>query len=374
MVAAVYKNAAEGTIVLKTQFIVYNEMCRWNLSLESDIGVSFSFGAGTPQLTCKIEGREENFQTDNELRAKNDNAFKFYWSCRTSDGQTLELNHTYEEIEQLYKISLDAIERQALKSQMYRYDGVSYPKGINGNKLIYPVKNVLNASSITFYCQVYTTDTFLEGNPVEDSSYWYSIGSTELTIENKGVAAISEYRITFDGGDQVFQYTESGVAPTIVDTISPTDFRHTDPLEIQEVRPHLIAPTGIEVDEGLYSVSWRYPRENTLIISDIIFEEDPVTKLPNLVNSRTATFDIAPSYDYSCTDNQLECVINYAGEVYTKKTEFYFGKIGDNGTNGTDFVSKITVANDRANVLDNQPLTLYINTNNAADLASYTYA
>jgi hypothetical protein len=55
--------------------------------------------------------------------------------------------------------------------------------------------------------------------------------------------------------------------------------------------------------------------------------------------------------------------------TYTKSTNFYFGKVGENGTNGTDIVAKIVPLAESTNTaLLKEPLTLCINEADPADV------
>jgi hypothetical protein len=72
-------------------------------------------------------------------------------------------------------------------------------------------------------------------------------------------------------------------------------------------------------------------------------------------------FSISDLYDPSAYANQITCHIYFGDTDYYKDTNFYFGKQGNNGTNGTDTVAKIDYAgSDDTNILHYQPLTLYV--------------
>lgn len=84
----------------------------------------------------------------------------------------------------------------------------------------------------------------------------------------------------------------------------------------------------------------------------------------NLVQSYTGSevnFTINDLYDPNAYANQITCHIHFGDVDYYKDTNFYFGKQGNNGTNGTDTVAKIEYNGiDAANILHYQPLTLYV--------------
>ena len=52
MLAAVYKEQ----VILKQEFTFYNEAASRDITIESDLGTTFSFDRGTPVLTCMIDG------------------------------------------------------------------------------------------------------------------------------------------------------------------------------------------------------------------------------------------------------------------------------------------------------------------------------
>lgn len=369
MCAAVYKGAADGTITLKQYFTLYNEAWKRLIDISSSLGVKFKFDAGTPTLTCTIDEKEELFESE-ETAKRLDEAFKFVWSRRSSTGQVFLFNRTYDEVREEWNNTLDYNSRLSLETQMNNLRDVEYPKGIYGNKLTYPVRYLGSDSSATFECQVYTTDhvDWTTGKllPTADfATNFFSIGTAELTLSNEGMANINEYTIVIEGGDQVFQYSESGVSPTFASGVTPTDFRHTDPLEIKELHAHFYTPNGIEVSEGTYSVKWQFPIEDTLVIpgDGVVLYDNPADGKIDLTSGQTTTLKIADSYDYNALNNQIQCIITYGGQTYTQYTNFFFGKIGDNGTNGTDVVAKIIVENDVGHVMDKYPLTAYIYNN-----------
>ena len=57
---AVYKTS----IVLKSIVTLFNEAARRNITIISSLGQVFSFDRGVPELTCLIDGKSANFETD----------------------------------------------------------------------------------------------------------------------------------------------------------------------------------------------------------------------------------------------------------------------------------------------------------------------
>ena len=93
---------------------------------------------------------------------------------------------------------------------------------------------------------------------------------------------------------------------------------------------------------------------------------NPATNLLQLIKGHEVNFDIAKIYDPNAYSNQITCHVSFGGKDYYKDTNFYFGKQGSNGTNGTDVIAKIEYignsANDDLSILNKEPLTLYLQT------------
>lgn len=371
MCAAVYNGAAEGSITLKQEFKIWNYRHSRRINILSSLGAKFKFDTGTPTLTCTIDDKEEFFEIA-EQEVRKDSAFKFYWTRRNPDGSVFSYTRTYEEAKAEHDSTIDYKQRLILETEMNNLRGVEFliqkeedgklVPDIHGNKISCPLKYLTSNSQITFGCQVFTASRVSsEGEPTPDA-VWYSIGDAELTILNEGAAQVNEYSIIIENGDQVFQYTESGVAPTIASGITPTDFRRTDPQEILPIKAHFYTPNGVEVSEGNYKIQWQYPLEDTLIIPPDSLELNEATEEYDTLSGQSAIFEIAPSYDYSCGNNQIKCIVSYNKQIYTTDTSFFFTKIGNNGTSGTDIVASISVDNDKNNISKKYPLTAFIYT------------
>ena len=334
---AVYKE----TMILKEYFTIYNEAARRDLSITSSLGVKFSFDRGKPTLTCLVDGKESNFEGGKQ-NAHPDDWFTFVWSKIDTSGQTLTFNETIEELQQRYDQGiLDGIgynELSALRNKILQMEGAEFELG--KNKLAYPVKNM--ESTAIFNCSVYLRDTS-EG---ED----YSIGSASIVLQNEGAASPTDYYIIIENGDQVFQYSESGV--------SPDDERYTDPLELKNLTCHFYDPAGLEVNEKTYSVKWLVPLEDSMIVVPREgMEVNPATEKEEWCVSQVYPMEIADDYDYQALNNQVKAIVEYQGQEYTEQTTFLFTKVGENGTNGTDMVAKIAPTSD-SDILENELLSL----------------
>lgn len=322
-------------VVLKEEFMVYNESAKRSLSISSTLGTRFSFDRGEPTLTCLIDGNSHDFE-ENKANPHPDNYFRFVWSKVDMHNQVLTFNETKEELQQRYDQGLkDKIgynNLSSIKNKMAEIEGASW----NKNNLTYPIRGI--DSSATFKCAVYLRDRNPKGDEkVEDIEY--AIGVASIILNNEDVANPNDYYITIENGDQVFQYSESGV--------SPDDERYTDPLEVKPLTCHFFDPAGLEVNKNTYTVKWRVPLSDSLIVvpTEGMKLNESNQKI-ELCTSQIYPLAIKGDYDYSALNNQVEAIVTYQGVTYTQDTDFTFTKIGENGTNGTDIVAKISPTKD----------------------------
>lgn len=316
MAVAVYKEQ----IILKDEFILYNEAAKRDISIESDLGTKFSFDRGKPVLTCLVNGKSSDFE-DNHA----DELFSFSWAKIDEYGNNQPLNQTYEELEAAYQEGLanglGYSELAALKNQMLMMQDVEFDRNI----LKYPVKQI--TSKATFSCSVYLKET----STAED----YFIGNATITLQNENVASPTDYYILIENGNQVFQYSESGV--------SPANERYQDPLEIKPLECHFYDPAGLEVNKDTYTVKWKVPLTDTMLQTPSEgMEINPANGKIEWFTQEIFPTKIKESYDYQALNNQVTCIITYNGQEYQQDSDFLFTKIGENGTNGTDVVAKIS--------------------------------
>lgn len=314
----------QSTMVLKTNFIIYNDSCQRDITIESNFpNNEFSFDRGNPVLTCKINGKGANFETEGDSPHA-DKLFSFSWSVTDAEGNVKALNKTAEEltqeIEQAQKDNAGYSKILSLKNDLAALDGVV----MDGNILTYPVNKI--SERATFSCSVFLQDSL--------NSDAYYIGVAQLTLRNAS-SSTSDYSINVTNGDQVFQYSESGV--------SPASERNTDPQDILPLECHFFDPSGLEVNSNTYSVKWKVPLSDTLITTPSVgMETNPANSLKEWYTTAIYPLGIAESYDYQATHNQVTCIVTYQGQEYTQDSALTFMKIGDNGTNGTDVVAKIS--------------------------------
>ena len=323
------------SIILKSNFIIYNESCQRKISIKTNYPLTeFCVDRGIPEMTCTIDGKSKGFEEDKENNKHDDNLFTFCWSVTDNKGNTTTLNQTKEELELLLKEAREKGEGysklMSIQNAITRLENVT----INRNVLIYPVS--LFQDRATFSCSVFLRE--------DENSESYFIGSAELVLTNNSIANPVDYSIRIENGDQVFQYSESGV--------TPASERYTDPQKILPLTCHFYDKQGIEVNSNTYTVKWRVPTSNSMIVvptNGMVM--NPATMIYEWYMSSPYPTDIKDSFDYQALHNQVTCIVTYQGIEYTQDTEFSFLKIGDNGTNGTDIVAKIYPKNSESEKL-----------------------
>lgn len=329
---AVYKQS----VILKADITIYNYAVKRKLEIKSDIGTSFSFDRGIPTLTCYVNDKSKNFDEKHP-----DKDFKFIWSVTEDAKSTITYDKTLDELQKELKeveesgIDADLNDDQkkiaekeknskitSLRQQIsaLKIDGLEF----NENVMRYPVSSVNLVANIK--CGV-----FLK---FKNGKEYQSIGTASIDLQNNSEATPTEYYILITNGDQVFQYSESGVAPN--------NERYTDPLEVKPLECHFYDPAGFEVNEDTYELKWKVPLSDSMIVTPTQnMIKNPVTEKAEWYQGRVFPLEIQQSYNYFALNNQVTAIVTYDGKEYTQDSKLYFTKIGDNGTNGTDIVCKV---------------------------------
>lgn len=337
------------SVILKFEFIIYNKGIQQEITVESDMGNEFNFDVGKPTLTCYINGRNKDFEKDVIPNGRPDDWFMFIWSKVDNIGQTTIYSKTYSQLLDEYNELKEKFEYQLEnppddEDEVVSKDAVLSAKSkademknifIDKNKITFSTKDF--SDIVTYKCSVYVKDEEeLDG---EEPNY-YSIGSGEITLHNKNSIDVpSDYFITITYGDQVFQYSESGV--------TPASERYSDPLEIMPLQCHFYSPSGLEINQTEYTLKWKVPLENTMIVppkEGMI--QNPANGLFEWYQLREYPLQIAENYDYQAQNNQITAIVTYDNKEFKQSTDLLFVKVGDNGTNGTDIVCKIDISDE----------------------------
>lgn len=358
-----YIESENNTIILSAIFTVYNKSIGTDILLESDLGTIFSFDAGIPEITCKINEDSNNSDTiENyqEIISTDDlyPKYRYYWAITdAANGNKIFLNEvdnkslnestniiTYNTAKNI----INDIEYYKIVKTDDILEKVKTEQSIEATRINYPVNKL--SSGFTVECFVKKKVSIIGSNNIR----YVDAGSASLEFLNKGLDIdLNTFKLIVENGNQVFQYDEYGNAPN--------NISKKEPLDILPLHAKVLAPSGVEIKNSNYSVEWIFPTENTMIIAGETLETNPSTQLPQLYRGVSCNFDISSLYNPNYWNNQITCHVRYNNQDLYKDTKFLFTKIGENGTNGTDVTAKIYyTGNDILNVLHNEPLTLYI--------------
>lgn len=333
----------ESEIILKTTVSLYNNNNKLNITIESSQGTDFQFNEGNPILTCLINGKTNNYQDGNPP----DDAFSFVWTKEDEEfGSTLlDITEAQLEIDKQKElqefindstITVNSAGRTMAQVLSYystreaQVRDISYPNGVHGPQIQCKLKNT-NAS-VTYSCSVYRGGVYA--------------GYQSITLYNHKNIVNNNYYITITNDSQVFQYDESGVAPS-----SP---KQQNPIEVLSLTAVFHSPQGAEVTPK--KVRWIMPEDRTLInIPTLGLKIDSNTG-ERYYPGNIFPLSIKDTYDSNYTNNQLTVIVTHVdGTEYRQSTNLLFTKIGEIGTNGTDTVLKI---NEPPNIPEDECLTL----------------
>lgn len=341
---SIYEPSVDDKTILSFTFSVYNENEKTDIKLESNLGTNFSFDAGIP--TIKVLINEDRIASENYQEFGADSDYLYCWTIDdAANGYTLFL----DEVTEVLKDELTASEAMLLSAKRSLLKKIKFfildeptDSPAQATRIKYPVS--ISSSGFTVKCYV---------KKKKENGFYYDVGSASLEFENKNETLAAGYRIYIVNGDQVFQYDEYGN--------TPCSEKKKNPLVIKPLQAKLFTPSGIEVEGTNYRVEWIFPIESTMIHTTETLRLNPVTDLVQSYIGSEINFYIDDLYDPDAYANQITCHIHFGNVDYYKDTNFYFGKQGNNGTNGTDVIAKIIYGkDDPTNILHYQPLTLYV--------------
>lgn len=357
-------------IVLRETFSIFNDDNKIDILIESDCGTSFSFNSGTPRLTCRafipvmIDGEEKNIEIGSE-EAYPFSDYRYNWTKEDADGivsftKTPEQWKTEKELflkeASENESGTDSQGRTALQITAFYNNEIAQAAGIlekQDNYIKYSMKNIpATTNSTVFKCSIQKR----KGS----TSDWLNAGSASITLNND-VLGNNNCQIVIENGTQTFQYSETG--------ISPASEKNQNPIEIRPLRAKFFTANGEEVPESrLNFIRWIIPSESTMInVSSDALTQDPLSG-EQYVTSSTLDFSISEIYNLNTINNQIVCSIGFDGKVYRQPTNFFFTKIGQVGTNGTQTTVKI----EEMNTLPDRHSAIVVKPNGSANSVSYS--
>ena len=346
--SAIYSGDDDTKVILVQEFVVYNMNSKRDIEITSNLGTEFAFDNGTPVLTCSVKDDEgKSFLEDTE------NEYIFVWSVTAEDGTSRQIYSEQEaqkKVDDIYA-SLNQTgspvryaDYAQAKNDRALASGVKYGTDENGKEARYiltlPISSI--ASSATVFCTVYQKE---KGN--DDS---HNIGTASITLKNSKSVEVARYHIVIENGTQSFQYSEIGISPC------DEDYNGLDYQEILPLTCHFFDPQGLEVPASEYVIQWSVPTSDSFFTTGglNLSPKNPADDTGEWVsNSQVLSFKIQSRWRYAYTNRQITAIVTYQGEEFRKDTEFLFAKIGDNGTNGTDYVVKIIPKDSRFYPLPN---------------------
>ena len=295
--------------------------------------VSFENNIGITNLICTCSGiSEEQFSK-----------LKFCWSCTDIFGKNTllvpnekllaDIKALEDELTPLKKdvddkkpgaaAKWDSPDIKTKRDSLEEYKKEIY---IKENKYFNIDANRIE-NATTYRCGVYDDNENL-------------LGSASIILSNATTAA--EYTLVITNGDQVFQYTESGIAP------NSTSLKK--PMTIAPLSFTIIDKKGNEFTEEnkkTCECTWRVPKKNTMLTL-------PKEAEPSNVEEEYNTYDDVLNLDYGISsiyrvnhdNSNIDLHVTYRGYELNASTNFSFVKTGEPGTNGTKFVAK-ALKNDR---------------------------
>lgn len=338
-----------------------------------DNKVDYYLDAGCPTLTCVVDGSQdvvsgleyhwtvvpargkaesiESSQTSRESYLENksewDRVVSYANSLAAADAETYKETAEYTNAKENF---------EQVQSAPYVYQNVYYNFPIN---------------TISDYSKIICTIT-------QDSNYK---GSASITLYNH-MQVPDTYTLNIENGTQVFQYDGKGN--------SPASAQLEKPIQILPLTFTLIDDEGNEVsyDQIINNgyVEWLLPNSNTLLASNDTANGSPLdpTTLIGTDKALAASFDIykdipsftytiAENYDSKKINNYIRLDIKYKDMLFSAYTDFTFPKDGDPGTNGTDYVIKLTpsTSTDRVYISNKATNVLFDDDGNTVDRLNF---
>lgn len=180
------------------------------------------------------------------------------------------------------------------------------------------------------------------------------LGTATLTLTNEENETMNY--LTLVNADAVFKYSAEGAAPN-VDSLQHPQLINALTFILRDSNGIVIYDGTTHNDNSVLNtiftepncVVWRIPKNNTLLKNEN--NGDPINnsspyydqEYDSYINTRTVSYNIAQSYNYNKTNNQIKLQIHYNDTVVYGQTQFVFIKQGDIGTNGTEYTVRLAL-------------------------------
>ena len=331
----------DGTVLSKT-IVITNYASNYEIGIQSDSGVAFSYDLGKPTLTCYVNGQEEE-----------SDAYRYVWSVINSSNQfsvleeTVAKNNEYNNaITQrdalLAKIAAEQVLTAADQEALSLYNQIiaqhDYIMRVEKNKIYNLTISTITKFS-TYKCSVYKSGIF--------------IGTASIIITNSE-SNDGNYTLIIDNGNQVFKYNEKG--------ISPANGSVKNPITVMPLGFTLYDDQGQKINHNVIkNIEWKVPGTDTLI--NVSNSHTTPTKnadgTHSYFNVPELNFYIRENYNAAYDKNEVQLIITHNDKVISAKTNLTFVKEGENGTNGTDFVCKIVPDGKPGEITPRYPAVIY---------------
>lgn len=212
------------------------------------------------------------------------------------------------------------------------------------------------SSSVTYGCTAWVID---------DSDNQIYLGSANILLTNT-IEDTTNATLNIVGGEQIFKYDSEGRSPCLSTTMNPT------PQQIKSLTFTLFDENGVQIHDakifdGSGSVvsdwEWRVPIENTFLEIDSAFVDEELDGYYIVKKLKELPFTIRSIFSDTYNQNKIHLYLTYQNKIVRASTNFMFIKDGSNGTNGTEYVCKVSPNTDSG--LEEYPALIFNNGNSS---------
>lgn len=199
----------------------------------------------------------------------------------------------------------------------------------------FPVSLVdqFNIINCTFYCE----KTF---NQTTTNSILGTASISVNTVEKL------DYRIMINNSDIVYKYDSDGDSPLIAQYDGPISSRLENeyPISFRVFKDDGIELTNEEYAAAAYT--WSFPINSMMTAVGTPSRQDEDYYYFTGYGQNILTYDIAPIFDKTKSNNTIILTIDFAGNIVTQSFTIKFLKDGESGTNGSKYSAIILSGKD----------------------------